>query len=206
MTNGDHYYSPSPRAKHDPGEVTLKVAGRVLTLRTDSGVFSKERVDRGTRLLVEAMERGSVPLPHRGALLDLGCGYGPLGLAMAVLRPEADVFMVDVNERAADLARANAERHGLSRVHVVQGAGLAPLWGMAFHAVVSNPPLRTGKKNVHALLEEAFAALVPGGVLAVVIRTQQGARSLERFLQGLAGRVEEAEKGGGFRVYVAFRA
>ena len=118
MTNGDHYYSPSPRAKHDPGEVTLKVAGRVLTLRTDSGVFSKERVDRGTRLLVEAMERGSVPLPHRGALLDLGCGYGPLGLAMAVLRPEADVFMVDVNERAADLARANAERHGLSRVHV----------------------------------------------------------------------------------------
>ena len=66
MTNGDHYYSPSPRAKHDPGEVTLKVAGRVLTLRTDSGVFSKERVDRGTRLLVEAMERGSVPLPPPG--------------------------------------------------------------------------------------------------------------------------------------------
>lgn len=206
MTGGEHYFSASPQAKHDPGEVTLKVAGRSLTLQTDAGVFSKERIDRGTRLLIEAMVRGNLPLPEHGAFLDLGCGYGPLGLAMAILRPEADVYMVDVNERAVGLAQENASRHGLDRVQVAQGEGLGPFRDVSFHVIVTNPPLRTGKKNVHALLEQAYGALLPGGVLAVVIRTQQGARSMERFLQDMAEQVDEVEKGGGFRVYVARRA
>lgn len=205
MTRGEHYYSRSPQARHDPGQVTLKVGNLSLTLHTDAGVFSKERIDRGTRLLIEALVRGSIPLPERGAFLDLGCGYGPLGLAMAVLRPEADVYMVDVNERAVGLARDNARQHGLDQVQVVQGEGLAPFPGQSFHVIVTNPPLRTGKENVYAMLREAYAALLPEGILAAVIRTQQGAKSMERFLQELAPRVEEVEKGGGFRVYVAYR-
>lgn len=206
MNGEEHYFSASPRAPHDREETYLAVGGRRLWLATDAGVFAKGRVDRGTRLLIESFERGRVPLPESGDFCDLGCGYGPIGLALAVLRPEARVYLVDVNERAVALARENAERNGLHNVQVAAGSGLAPFAGRRFALIATNPPLRTGKRNVQALLTEAHASLVPGGGLALVIRTQQGARSMERFLQELFGAVHEADKGGGFRVYYAVRA
>lgn len=201
MTEGQHYYSTSPRAEHDPGEVVFRVAGRQIVLETDAGVFSKSRLDRGTRLLIESMEKERLALPESGNFCDLGCGYGPLGSAMAVLRPNSQVYMVDVNERAAGLARKNAARNGLTNVQVTSGSGLEPFAGLSFHMIISNPPLRTGKENVQSLLTQAHSALVPGGRLAIVIRTQQGAKSMEKFLKQLAGTVSEVDKGGGFRVY-----
>lgn len=206
MSEGQHYYSSSPQVRHDPGEVSLKVKDRVLSLVTDAGVFSKGHVDRGTRLLIEALVKERIELPSEGLFCDLGCGYGPLGLTMALLRPEAQVYMVDVNERAVNLARENARRHRLGNVQVALGSGLEPFSGLLFDVVLTNPPLRTGKQNVQALLSQAYQALVPGGALALVIRTQQGARSMERFLQTLSDNVSEVEKGGGFRVYVATRS
>lgn len=206
MTQDQHYFSPKPQAEHAPGEVTLTVGSHTLKLQTDAGVFSKNHVDRGTRLLLESLVKNSVSLPESGNLCDLGCGYGPLGVALALLRPKCTVYMVDINERAVELARANVIRHGLGNVRVSQGSGLAPFAGIRFDVIVSNPPLRTGKENVYRLLSEAHQALVPGGRLAVVIRTQQGARSMERYLQELFGTVKEAEKGGGFRVYEATRS
>lgn len=206
MSEGQHYFSTNPKADHDPGELVLEVGRQRLVMQTDAGVFSKSRVDRGTRLLLEALEKETVDLPPTGKLCDLGCGYGPLGLAMAVMRPKCEIYMVDINERAAKLSQENARRNNLPNVTVAIGSGLAPFSGTRFDLILSNPPLRTGKENVRGLLTEAREALHPGGRLAIVIRTQQGARSMERFLEQLFGTVREAEKGGGFRVYEATRA
>lgn len=200
-----HYYDASPDAAHSPGSVRMEVAGRQFTLHTDSGVFSKGHIDRGTRLMIEAMERGSLTLPVTGTVCDLGCGYGPLGLAAAALAPKAHVYMVDVNERAAALAAQNARENGLHNTTVRAGNGLGPYGDVRFDLIVSNPPLRTGKAAVYNLLAQARAALLVGGRLAVVIRTQQGARSLAKFLEDQFGNVRELEKGGGFRVYEATR-
>lgn len=206
MAEGQHYFSPTPVSAHDPGEVELRVGERRLTLATDAGVFSKGKVDRGTRLLLEAVEKARIPLPERGNVCDLGCGYGPIGLAVAALRPASTVYMVDINERAADLARRNAKANDLHNVVVAQGSGVEPFGGIVFDAVLTNPPLRTGKENVHALLKQGFNALKPGGCLALVIRTQQGAKSMERYMAETFGNVSEVEKGGGFRVYTTIRA
>lgn len=206
MSEGQHYFSSDPQAKHAPGELVFNVGDRRLTLQTDAGVFSKSHVDRGTRLLLEALEKQTVKLPVNGNFCDLGCGYGPLGLAMAILRPESRVYMVDINERAVRLSKENARRNALVNVQVESGSGLAPFPDVAFDVILSNPPLRTGKENVQSLLTEAYERLRPGGRLAVVIRTQQGARSMQRFLDQLFGNVREAEKGGGFRVYEATHA
>lgn len=200
-----HYFSRTPSGAHRPGEATLTVGGTRYTLLTDAGVFSKDHVDRGTRLLIEAMEKERIQLPEEGRICDLGCGYGPIGIAAAILRPHAEVMMIDVNERAVELARQNVERCALPNVKVQQADGLAGLEATPFRLVVTNPPIRTGKVNVQRLLTGAYEALEPGGSLAVVIRTQQGARSLAKFLEGLFGSVDEVLKGGGFRVYEATR-
>ena len=171
-----------------------------MVLATDAGVFSREGVDAGTRLLLEAL---AVP-PGAKRLVDLGCGYGPIGLALAAMAPEAEVFLIDPNERACELARANAGRNGLVNVAVRQGEGLAAVDGQV-DLVATNPPIRAGKKVVYALMAEAAARLRPGGELWVVIRTNQGAKSLEAELQRLFPVVDEIEKGGGYRVYRARR-
>lgn len=198
---GEHYYTPAPTSRHDPGEVVLRTRGLRLTLATDAGVFAKSGVDRGTRLLIEAL---AIPEGAR-RLVDLGCGYGPIGLAMAAMAPKAQVFLIDPNERACALARANAIKNGLPNAVVLQGAGLAPVAG-GIDLVVTNPPIRAGKEVVYGLMAEAAGRLEPSGELWVVARTSQGALSLERELARLFRQVDEVEKGGGFRVYRAVSA
>lgn len=205
MSNG-HYFDPSPGGRRDPGEVYLSIGTDRLPLHTDAGVFSKERIDRGTRLLLESMEKGRLMLPENGDVCDLGCGYGPIGIAVAKLRPACRVYMVDVNSRAVELANRNVVRNKLDNVEVRHGDGIGVFSPQRFDLVITNPPIRTGKAQVHALLTEARDALVPDGRLALVIRTQQGARSLAAFLESIFPVVEEIEKGGGFRVYEARRS
>lgn len=194
----DHYFSAKPASKHRPMEHAVTLGGRAMTLATDAGVFARAGLDAGTRLLLEALV-----VPARASrLADLGCGYGPIGLAMAALAPEAQVFLVDPNERACALARENARRNGLANVTVLQGEGLAPIQG-ALDLVATNPPIRAGKKVVYGLLAEAADRLRPGGEFWAVIRTSQGARSLQAELTRLFFEVGEVEKGGGYRVYRA---
>lgn len=204
MSRG-HYFDPSPMVGHSPGEVYLSIGDERLPLHTDAGVFSKGKVDRGTRLLLEAMEKGRLALPAQGDVCDLGCGYGPIGIAVAKLQPQTRVYMVDINPRAVELAERNVRRHNLDNVQVRLGDGVGVFAPQRFDLIITNPPIRTGKVQVHALLSEAKEWLVPGGRLALVIRTQQGAKSLAAFLETLFPVVEEIEKGGGFRVYEAQR-
>lgn len=196
----DHYFSSQPASRRRPREFTADLGGRRMAFTTDAGVFSREEIDAGTRLLLKAL---IVP-PGARRLVDLGCGYGPVGLALAGLAPEAEVYLIDPNERACELARANADRNGLANVTVRQGEGLAAVDGQV-DLVATNPPIRAGKRVVYGLMAETAARLRPGGELWVVIRTNQGAKSLQAELQRLFPVVDEVEKGGGYRVYRARR-
>lgn len=196
MAAAEHYYTARPTSRSRLRRWTETLRGRTFTFVSDAGVFSASRVDPGTRLLIESVE-----LPEEGHILDLGCGYGVLGIVCAACAPRARVTMVDVNERAVELARRNAALNGVPHVEVLVGDGFTPVAGRRFHLIVTNPPWRLGKEFVGAWLEQARRHLYPGGRLALVVRTKQGARSWYRRLEDLYGSCRELAKGGGYRVY-----
>jgi 16S rRNA (guanine1207-N2)-methyltransferase len=192
----DHYYTANPDVDHETIEFTVTLRGVPLTLKSDAGVFSKHRVDRGSKLLIEALRLTE----RERKVVDLGCGYGPIGLTIASLLPQATVYLSDVNERAVGLAQTNAAVNRISNVRIAAGAGLTPFAGEKFDLIVTNPPIRTGKTTIYAMIEEGYAALNPGGRFVAVVATKQGAKSYERKLAEVFGNVVEWEKGGGFRV------
>jgi 16S rRNA (guanine1207-N2)-methyltransferase len=203
---GEHYYSVNPQVESDPGSIRFKAFNEDFVLSTDRGVFSKDRLDRGTELIIESIEKGKVKLPSSGNVCDLGCGYGPIGLVVARLFPDLKVYMSDINQRAVDLARTNVEKLMLKNVTVKQGAGLMGVFDTRFDLIFSNPPLRAGKAVVYDLMSQAHQVLNPSGRLVVVCRTQQGAKSLAKYLAELFLKVVEVNKGSGYRVYEAYKA
>jgi 16S rRNA (guanine1207-N2)-methyltransferase len=192
----EHYYSSQPTSGHQIQEFTATLRGVSLRLRTDAGVFSKNRLDSGTALLIEAL-----PLsPDLRSVFDLGCGYGPIGLTVAKLLPQAAVAMSDINQRATELAAHNAAANGITNVTIRTGEGFTPFAGLRFDLIVTNPPIRAGKQVIYPLVDQALHALNPGGSFVAVILTRQGAKSLERKMADVFGNVRELEKGGGYRV------
>jgi 16S rRNA (guanine1207-N2)-methyltransferase len=193
-----HYFTPPPPSEAPGREriVRFEDGGRLYRFRTAPGVFSRGGVDRGTRLLLEAVEAGDAR-----TILDLGCGYGPLGIVLAGRSPRARVTLIDVNPRAAALAAANAKDNGVPNAEAHTGDGLAPAGDTRFDLIVLNPPIRAGRAVVVRLLREAHEHLAPGGRFYLVARTSQGARTLARCMAGVFGEVREVERGGGFRVY-----
>lgn len=201
MTVVTHYFTDRPGVRSQRREVRARLRGRAWTFLTDRGVFARGGVDPGTHLLVEAMR-----VDAGDDVLDLGCGYGPIGLAAATLVPRGSVVMVDINERAVALARENAARAGLDNVEVYQGDGTAPVRGRTFDVVAMNPPIRAGRDTVRRLLRESRDALRPGGRCYLVARTAQGAKTLAREADSLFGQVREIARGGGYRVYEAVKS
>ncbi|MCS1352525.1 class I SAM-dependent methyltransferase [Mechercharimyces sp. CAU 1602] len=189
----DHYFSANPDSKAELRSIEVSLKGHSFCFYTSTGVFSKQGLDYGSRLLME-----SVLLPLQGAVLDLGCGYGPVGIACATMAPQCFITMVDINERAVELAKQNAERNGVAkRVQVMQSDGCSAVEGQQFAAILTNPPIRTGKEVIYNLFRQARDHLTPEGILWIVIRKQQGAVSaiaeLERL--GLEVQVETRKKG-----------
>ena len=173
-----------------------RLRGREFEFLTSSGVFSSKKLDRGTRLLIESMT-----LPERGSILDIGCGYGPVGIVAAKLWPELEVWMTDVNERAVGLAERNAERIGVGNAVVRQGFLYEPVAGMSFDAVVSNPPISAGMgRVVEPLVAGAGEHLVDGGSLQLVVQSNKGGRTLATLMERHFGGVEVAARKGGYRV------
>jgi len=196
----EHYYTRRPGAAHDETSFHATLRGMDFRFVTDAGVFSRDRVDFGSLLLMEAMEIGPAD-----TVLDLGCGYGPIGMVAARLAPQGFIYMVEINERAAELARRNLAANGIANAEVRVGDGLAPVAGIAFDTILTNPPIRAGKATVYRLLEEAWAALKPGGSLWVVVQNKQGAPSMKQKLQELFGAVEDVDRKAGYRVLRAQR-
>ncbi len=195
-----HYFTPAPPVGHRARELTVTLRGRTFRFLTDRAVFATRGVDRGTRLLVETMTVRAADM-----ILDLGCGYGVLGLVAAALAPRGHAHLVDVNERAVDLARGNATRNEIDNVTVHVGDGAEAVRGIAFDLVLTNPPIRAGRPTVLRFFTEARDVLRPGGRFLFVARSGQGARTLARHVQAVFGNVAELARGGGFRVYGATR-
>ena len=193
----DHYYTRVPQSESKPVGCEYTYRGVALTFQTDAGVFSKGEVDTGTRLLLEAL-----PEEMSGDILDLGCGWGVIGISIAKKWPGARVTMADVNTRALDLSRENSKRNG-AEVTCVESDGMAELAEKTFDAVVTNPPIRAGKQVIYRMFADAAARLKPGGALYLVIRKQQGAESCMKYLQTIYDTVEKLDKSGGFWVIKA---
>lgn len=190
---GDHYFSESPSTPSRPSEIRLDVRGLSARLRTDRGTFSPTRLDPGTAFL---LDRAPAP-PPSGRFLDLGCGYGPIAVVLAHLSPDAHVMAVDVNERSRALCAANASRLGLDNVSV---GGPDDADSDTFDLIWSNPPIRIGKSDLHALLERWFRRLSPTGEAVLVVNRHLGADSLQRWLTEAGHPTERLASKKGYRL------
>ena len=189
----EHYYSEKPGVAHDEREVIYQALGMRFACVTDAGVFSRDGLDMGTRILLEAL-----PELH-GRILDLGCGWGPVGTALGKKYPDAQLVLTDVNSRAVELAARNLGANGVTNATVVQGDGFVAVEGK-FDAIVLNPPIRAGKAVIYAMFAEAAAHLNAGGALYIVIRKQQGAESAQKYLSTIYGDVERIAREKGYWV------
>ena len=190
----DHYYTREPQSESRPVSCEYEYRGIRMRFETDAGVFSRGEVDTGTRLLLEAL-----PEQMSGDVLDLGCGWGVIGISVSRKWPDTRVLMADVNLRALELSRKNAEANG-ARVTCLESDGMAGLMDRQFDAVITNPPIRAGKQVIYQMFADAAKCLKPGGALYLVIRKQQGAESCVKYLQTLFENVEKLDRSGGFWV------
>ena len=194
---GEHYFSASPGSDLKPRSITVHLAGADRTVTTASGVFSPERLDAGTRVLLD-----TVPVPPSGGnLLDLGCGWGPVALSLGLQSPEATVWAVDVNERALELVRRNASALGLTNLNAALPDGIPG--ELRFSTIWSNPPIRVGKAELHAMLLRWLPRLEPGASAWLVVQRNLGSDSLHRWLEEAlppAFTVERAASSKGYRV------
>jgi 16S rRNA (guanine1207-N2)-methyltransferase len=188
------YFAENPLARPRPGVVHVLLPDVRLALRTDSGVFSPARLDRGTRLLLDT----APPPPQTGDLLDLGCGYGPLALVLAARAPAARVWAVDVNPRALALTRANAAGAGLANVTCARPDD--PGLPGEFRLLWSNPPIRIGGDALRQMLARWLSRLGPAGLAYLVAQRNLGADSLQRWLNGSGWPAERIAARAGYRV------
>jgi len=195
MTN--HYYSRNPEVESKPEQWSFTLRGKEYRFKTDAGVFSKREVDFGSRLLIEAFE---CELQDDRPMIDIGCGYGPIGLSIASLYPNRTIHMVDVNARAIDLSKENAQVNGIRNVKVYESSVFSEVKETDFAAVISNPPIRAGKKVVHEILEESKKFLGLGGELWIVIQKKQGAPSAMAKMEEVFGNVEVILKKKGYYI------
>ncbi|MCZ1460361.1 class I SAM-dependent methyltransferase, partial [Enterococcus faecium] len=175
----------------------FELKGRTFQFVTDSGVFSRETVDYGSRVLIDAFDWEE--LPDEGKILDVGCGYGPIGLALA-FATQRFVEMVDINERAVSLAQGNAKRNQIEHVDIHQSNIYEAVHEETYAAIVSNPPIRAGKKVVHEILTGAYPRLKKGGTLTIVIQKKQGAPSAQKKMEETFGNAEIVTKDKGYYI------
>jgi 16S rRNA (guanine1207-N2)-methyltransferase len=199
--SSDHYFSSTPRSDLKTRTIRARLAGREVELLTAGGVFSPEHVDQGTQVLLATVPEP----PASGHLLDLGAGWGPIALSLALQSPDATVWATDVNERALDLVRRNARRLGIHNVNAVL-PGDVPA-EVRFATIWSNPPIRVGKQELHAMLAHWLPRLDEGAGAWLVVAKHLGAESLQRWIaEELGLDVAKAANSKGFRVLEARRA
>lgn len=192
----EQYYTADPTSASKPVPCAFPYRGYGLNFMTDAGVFSKGELDPGTRLLLDALP------DMTGDVLDVGCGWGAIGIAVAKAYPDCRVTMVDVNRRALALCRENADRNRVT-VACRESDGLSAVAGRNFDAVITNPPIRAGKQVIYRIFSDAAAQLKPGGALYLVIRKQQGAESCVKYLKTIFSGVEKLDKSNGYWVLKA---
>lgn len=197
----EQYFERRPGSRHRRAELHVTIRGRSFSFQTDSGVFSRTKLDRGTELLLESLDIGSCE-----AILDLGCGYGVIGVVIAQLFNDGHLVLTDVNERAVELARANLATNRIPNAEVRLGPLYDPVEGMAFDHIVSNPPIRAGRGTVDRIIAEAPAHLLSGGSLWLVARTRQGADAIRSRMAKAFGNAAIVKRGSGYKVLRSVKA
>lgn len=186
------YYAENPDSAHDIHELKVTLLGHPFTFLTDSGVFSKKMIDYGSQVLLNTVdfEKGKT-------LLDLGCGYGPLGISLAKVQG-VQATMVDINNRAIDLAQKNAEKNGVT-ANIFQSNIYEKVTG-TFDYIISNPPIRAGKQVVHTIIADSINYLNDGGSLTIVIQKKQGAPSAKAKMEEIFGNVDILKRDKGYYI------
>lgn len=197
----EHYYSRTQKVESDPKFWDYTLRNNRFRFKTDNGVFSKKEVDFGSRLLIETFEMPKTD----GFILDVGCGYGPIGLSIAKNFKDRTIHMVDINERALMLASENAELNQVTNTVIYESDRLLNVSESNFAAILTNPPIRAGKKVVHDIFEQAHHHLVSNGELWVVIQKKQGAPSAVEKLTEIFFEVEIVEKDKGYFIIKAIK-
>ena len=166
-----HYFENDEKLKSEIKEIQFKFNGYNFVFNTDNGVFSKNKLDYGTNLLI----KNALKLNLYGDVLDLGCGYGPIGIVLKKIF-DINVTMVDVNKRGIHLTKMNAKKNGVL-VDAMVSDGFNNIDNF-FDFIISNPPIRIGKNNLYGLIDDGLKHLKKDGLMLIVIRKEQGALSL----------------------------
>jgi 16S rRNA (guanine1207-N2)-methyltransferase len=191
----EHYFTSTPKCVDRFGLVRTSLRGKPFEFLTSSSVFSKRKVDSGTRLLIETMV-----LPQKGNILDIGCGYGVVGIAAAAFNPQLDVVMTDVNMRAVRLARQNVELNKIVNAEVRYGCFYEPVMDLRFNCVLSNPPVSAGMETVKAIVKQAPVVMAPKTSFQMVIRSKIGAKTLPTLFNETFGNCSVVGRESGYRV------
>lgn len=189
----EHYFTRKPTAKREEFAIEDILNGKRFSFISDTSVFSKTRIDAGTKLLIRHMQ-----IRPTDIVLDLGCGYGPIGIVAS--QSAKKVYMTDINERATELAESNARNNDATNVEVRTGDGLSPVRDLMFDVILTNPPIRAGKKVVFGMIDDSRAHLNPDGSFWLVARTQQGAKSIKKKMEEVFGNAEYVAMKGGYRL------
>ena len=195
----EHYFAALPKSKAKLGLVHTNLRGKPFTFLTASSVFSKKRVDTGTRLLIETMI-----LPERtGYVLDVGCGYGAVGIAVATFNPRLHVLMTDVNARAVHLTKYNIGKNQAVNAEARCGCLYEPVKELTFDSVLSNPPVSAGMKTVKAIITEAPKIMANKATFQMVVRSKIGGKTLRPIFNETFGNSEVLARESGYRVLIA---
>ena len=186
------YFAENPDAEHDIHELNVQLLGQNMTFLTDAGVFSKKMIDYGSQALLKCLD-----FHKQESVLDVGCGYGTLGLTL-VKAKEVKATLVDINQRALDLARQNADCNQVLAT-IFQSNIYQNVEGR-FHHIISNPPIRAGKQIVHEVITGSYTHLLDGGDLTIVIQKKQGAPSAKAKMEEVFGNCEILKKDKGYYI------
>lgn len=196
----NHYYSEKQDSELKTSEISAKLRGNLLRFTSASGTFSKSRIDKGSELLIEYAK-----IPKDARVLDLGCGYGPVGIAVAKSNPDASVLMIDINERAVFLASRNIFANRLSNCAAKKSDSFSNIQSERFDAILLNPPQTAGKKLCIQMIRDSYLHLNPTGTLQLVARHNKGGADLEKHMLEIFGNVVQIAKGSGYRIYLSIR-
>jgi len=194
----EHYFTTHPESETKLGLIRVTLRGSSFKFLTASSVFSKKRVDLGTRLLIDTMV-----LPETGAVLDVGCGYGAVGIVAAASNSRLHVVMTDVNMRAVRLARQNVEVNKVNNAEVRCGYLYEPVKDLTFNSVLSNPPVSAGMETVKAIITEAPKVMAREATFQMVLRSKIGAKTLPLVFNEAFGNCQVLERKSGYRVLMA---
>lgn len=191
----EHYFSENPKSKRNISIISTVLRGHNFKFFTSSSVFSKNRIDPGTKLIIETMI-----LPKGGIILDLGCGYGAIGIVAASTNPKLKVILTDINSRAIDLAKVNMKKNRIQNAQVKKGYLYEPVRNLIINCILVNPPVSAGMKIVKSMIFEAPKILAHKGSFQMVIRSKIGSKILPNIFMKSFGNCKIISRRGGYRV------